>query len=407
LKFIGAIVTFATLFWLLQSAAEPVLRAEQAPPPVEMISPEDVILVADSDGGVLYGQNTRIKAVPASTLKILTALAAIHYLGNSYRFQTEFYLDGKKNLKAKGYGDPLLISEAWQEIAKALASRLQGANDLVVDDSYFVRDIQVPGAGTSTNPYDAPVGALCANFNTVFFKKNPSGHIVSAEPQTPMTPLALKSVRRLGLEKGRLTFTHQGNEIALYAGEVLLHFLRENGMNFTGQIRVGTTGCQDRLVYVHRGFSLEEAIQKMLEFSNNFMANQITVALGAREFGPPGTLEKGILALFRFATEALRLKDIKLVEGSGISRKNRMSALDMLAVLQAFAPYRNLLTRDGNILYKSGTLRGLRARAGYVEGRQGKLFCFVVFLKGLKINIQDVMLAVERHLNGSPSAKSF
>jgi D-alanyl-D-alanine carboxypeptidase len=58
-------------------------------------------------------------------------------------------------------------------------------------------------------------------------------------------------------------------------------------------------------------------------------------------------------------------------------------------------------------LYKSGTLRGLRARAGYVEGRQGKLFYFVVFIKGMKVNIQDVIRAVERHLNGSPPAKSF
>ena len=397
-----AIVLFSQWIW------PPVLWARQTPPPINMIASEDVILVADANGGVLYSQNARIKAVPASTLKILTGLAAIHYLGKSYRFQTEFYLDEKQNLKAKGYGDPLLISEAWQAIAKELASDLEAINNLVIDDTYFVRDISIPGAGASTNPYDAPVGALCANFNTVFFEKSPSGQIVSAEPQTPMTPLAVKSVRRLGLDKGRYTFTHQGDEIALYAGEVLRHFLGQYGVRATGQIQIGRTGYQDRLVYVYRSvFSLEEAIQKMLEFSNNFMANQITVALGAKKFGAPGTLEKGVQALSHFASDTLGLKDVKVVEGSGISRNNRLSARDMLAVLKAFVPYRSLLNRHGNILYKSGTLRGLRSRAGYVEGHQGKIYCFVIFLKGVTVNIQDVMRAVEQNLNGTSPAKSF
>ena len=223
-----------------------------------------------------------------------------------------------------------------------------------------------------------------------------------------MTPLAVKSVRRLGLDKGRYTFTHQGDEIALYAGEVLRHFLGQYGVRATGQIQIGRTGDQDRLVYVYRSvFSLEETIQKMLEFSDNFMANQIMVALGAKKFGAPGTLEKGVQALSLFASDTLGLKDVKVVEGSGISRNNRLSARDMLAVLKAFVPYRSLLNRHGNILYKSGTLRGLRSRAGYVEGHQGKVYCFVIFLKGVTVNIQDVMRAVERHLNSTSPAKSF
>jgi D-alanyl-D-alanine carboxypeptidase/D-alanyl-D-alanine-endopeptidase (penicillin-binding protein 4) len=146
---------------------------------------------------------------------------------------------------------------------------------------------------------------------------------------------------------------------------------------------------------------LEDAIRKMMAFSNNFMANQILVTLGAREYGPPGNLKKGERLLSRFAAEALHLKGIKIAEGSGISRQNRLSALDMLAVLKAFAPYRNLLTRKGRILYKSGTLRGIKARAGYVEGREGNLFYFVIFLKGSNANITKVMRAVESHAEGS------
>jgi len=407
LKYTAFIVAVVMLLGLSTWAMEPLSWAEQVRSAMSMVSPEDVILVAGADGALRYSKNASVKCVPASTLKILTALAAIHHFGLSHRFRTELYMDGEKNLKVKGYGDPLLLSEIWRDMAHTLAPTLQSFGDLVVDDSYFVRDIQIPGSGTSTNPYDAPIGALCANFNTVFFEHDQSGQIVSAEPQTPVTPLALKNIRGLGLEKGRYTFTHKGHEITRYAGEIFQYFLRENGVDCTHQIRVGTVGCGDQLFHVHRSaFSLEEAIQKMLEYSNNFMANQILVSLGAREYGPPGTLEKGVMALSRFAEEELRLEDIKIVEGSGISRENRLSALDMLAVLKGFSPYRNLLTRDGNILYKSGTLRGIQARAGYVEGHQGKLFYFVIFVKGSQTNITEAMHAVGKDLT-MPSEPSL
>jgi D-alanyl-D-alanine carboxypeptidase/D-alanyl-D-alanine-endopeptidase (penicillin-binding protein 4) len=371
--------------------------AERVPPPLGMVSSEDVILVETFKGAFRYGKNTSVKSVPASTMKILTALTAIHHFGLSHRFRTELYLDDERNLKVKGYGDPLLLSEAWQDMAQTVAPKLRFVGDVLVDDSYFARNIFIPGSGSSTNPYDAPIGALCANFNTVFFEQDRSGHIVSAESQTPITPLAREKISHLGVAKGRYTFTHKGHEIARYAGEILQYFLREKGVEGMRQIRLGTVGCGDELLHAYRSiFTLEEAIRKMLAFSNNFMANQMLVSLGAREYGPPGTLEKGVMVMARFAKEELGLGDIRIVEGSGISRKNRMSAQDMLAVLKGFSPYRHLLQRDGHILYKSGTLRGIQARAGYVEGHQGNLSCFVIFIRGSQRNITDVMHAVAK-----------
>jgi D-alanyl-D-alanine carboxypeptidase/D-alanyl-D-alanine-endopeptidase (penicillin-binding protein 4) len=349
---------------------------------LSQVSSEEALLVADPDGQILCKKNESKKYVPASTLKILTALAAIHYLGKEYRFRTEFYLDREHNLKIKGYGDPLLVSEVWQKIAHALAPRLQGCKDLIVDDTYFVRDIQIPGVKNSTNPYDAPVGAVCANFNTLLFKRDKAGRIVSAEPQTPMTPLALEKVHQLGLEQGRYTLTHNGSEAARYAGELLVHFLRKTGRDFQGKVRVGIVSPEDRLLFTYRSvFTLEESLRKMMEFSSNFMANQIFLALGAHVHGSPGTVEKGSRTVSRYAKDVLRLNDIRIVEGSGISRQNRLSALDMLSILRAFEPYRDLLTRKGPLLYKTGTLKGLETRAGFIECGHGRPYCFVVFLK--------------------------
>ena len=59
--------------------------------------------------------------VPASVQKYATALAALHYLGSQFRFSTEFYMDQNNELGIRGHGDPFLVSEEWQKIAKKLS----------------------------------------------------------------------------------------------------------------------------------------------------------------------------------------------------------------------------------------------------------------------------------------------
>ena len=78
--------------------------------------------------------------MPASILKLFTALVALHYLGPEYRFTTEFYLDREANLKIKGLGDPLLISEVVADISRLLAAKLNKSyniNNLILDNSYY------------------------------------------------------------------------------------------------------------------------------------------------------------------------------------------------------------------------------------------------------------------------------
>ncbi|MCK4620156.1 MAG: D-alanyl-D-alanine carboxypeptidase, partial [Desulfobacterales bacterium] len=60
---------------------------------VNLIGDHDAVLVADHQGRIIVSKNADKKLIPASTLKILTSLVAIHYLGPDYRFITEFYLD--------------------------------------------------------------------------------------------------------------------------------------------------------------------------------------------------------------------------------------------------------------------------------------------------------------------------
>ncbi len=135
-----------------------------------------------------------------------------------------------------------------------------------------------------------------------------------------------------------------------------------------------------------------------MAFSSNFIANQTFISLGAKVYGPPGTLAKGVKVVSEFAKNDLNLQHIEIAEGSGISRKNRVSALDMLAVLEAFKPHRHLLKRTGNTLYKTGTLRGISTRVGYIDGPSENPYYFVIFLNRTGSNIDTVLGCVTRSL---------
>ncbi len=388
------IIIMVLALWILLPA---VLNAGQDLYCFKKITSKDALLIADHNGRVLYKKNEAIKFIPASTLKLLTALSAIHSLGPSYKYLTEFYMDSGQNLKIKGYGDPLLISEVWKEIADELKNNIKEFNDLILDDTYFSRQINIPGRNNSTNPYDAPVGALCANFNTVFFDRDKQGRIIPAEPQTPIIPFARKKIRALGLKKGRYTFSHDPHDAARYAGELLLHFLKQKNVQSHGKIRPGMVKPEDRLILAYRSrFTLEQTLMKMLEFSSNFMANQVLVSTGAHIYGPPGTLNKGIRMMTGYAREELYLKNIIIVEGSGLSRENRLSALDMLTILRRFEPFRHLLTKKDNMFFKTGSLKGISTRVGYIEGTRRGTIAFVIFLNRSGPDIDRLMECI-RH----------
>ena len=365
-----------------------------------MIGEHDSLAVMNTRHELLFAKNIDQSRIPASILKLLTSLAAIHTLGPEYRFPTEFYGGSDRSLKVKGYGDPLLISEVLSEIAGRLADRLsEPVTDLLLDDSYFQEPLLIPGVTDSLNPYDAPSGALCANFNTVYYQRR-NGVYVSAEPQTPLLPVVMDRIRRTGLDHGRIVLSHNKQELLVYAGQLLAHFLAENGLPVQGDIRPGRVDpATDRLILLHRSpFTLVQVIEKMLEFSNNYVANQLLIAAGARAYGPPGTLDKGVRLLKDYVEQQMGIEGGVFVEGSGISRKNRLTARAMLMILDRFAPYRQLLQQDGPIWFKTGTLHGIRTRAGYIEGGGDEIYRFVVLLNSNRHSADRIVSIIQKGL---------
>jgi D-alanyl-D-alanine carboxypeptidase/D-alanyl-D-alanine-endopeptidase (penicillin-binding protein 4) len=310
---------------------------------------------------------------------------AFHYLGPEYKFSTEFYQDQDSNLKVKGYGDPLLVSETLMEIVSKLILSLDDdsklINDLVLDDSYFKAPVLIPGVASSYEPYDAPNGALCVNFNTVNFRRDKTGAYVTAEPQTPLLPFVLPRITASTMDRGRIILSRRKNEMTFYAGHLFLYFLKKQGVKLNGKIRMGRIKKCDNLIFRYPSrFSLTQIVSMLLEYSNNFIANQLLISAGAKAYGPPGTLEKGIRAALTYAKNTLEIDKVTIVEGSGISRRNRISAKSLYKILNAFKPYHFLMRRWDNSFYKTGTLKGIHTIAGYIENSKGGLYYFVVLL---------------------------
>lgn len=369
------------------------------------------IILSDDQGRTIYAQNPDKPLIPASTLKILTSLAAIKTLGPDFRFQTWAYYDkATSDLYLKGFGDPLFISEEIQKFAYQISNRLStqaskggipsiNIRNIIVDQSYFTPRIKIPGAGSSTNPYDATNGALCANFNTIFLKwDNRNRQYISAEKQTPFPDILAKKIRPGSKKAGRILLSFNLRQD--YPGMLMYYYLKQSGIKITGTVQEGVFTGSDRDCIVYTSsFNLADIVKKLLKFSNNFIANQLMLTMGARTAGPPATLEKGTAVLNKIAVETIGLKGVSFVEGSGLSRRNLVTPTQMRDLLIAFMPWYELLKTDGNEYYKTGTLSDVRSRAGYIRGKDNRLYPFVIMLNQTNSNYNAIRRSLKEKVS--------
>jgi D-alanyl-D-alanine carboxypeptidase/D-alanyl-D-alanine-endopeptidase (penicillin-binding protein 4) len=307
--------------------------------------------------------------VPASTLKVATAFCALEELGADFRFSTQFLSDGSSRLFVKGAGDPTLVSEELQRIAAALAPLVSRVDDIIIDGSLFAEDLVLDGVSNSTNPYDSKNAAFVGNFSTAYITRRRDGTIVTAEAQTPLTPLSREAglklrrgaTERINLGQDWRTGTH-------YGGELLAEFLRQVGVKGKMRISLGPVPHSARTLYTYTSSQqLSEVVAGLLKFSTNFTANQIFLTLGVKRFGAPATVAKGQKALSECLRSRVGWKAFSIAEGSGLSRKNAVSAQQMTQLLRHFSQYRELLDTHDDFQAKTGSLNGVNSLAGYFE----------------------------------------
>lgn len=334
--------------------------------------------------------------VPASILKIATSLAALDILGESYHFQTYFFLSPNHDLYIQGKGDPFLVSEEIALIAASLRQKgVTSVMDIVIDQSFFGTVTSAHGAAGSLNPYDVPNAALAVNFNTIMIAKNSNGTISSAEKQTPTLPIMKELGIKLPTGEHRINVSAMKDNGDRYAAELFAVLLQEAGIDVSGKPKSGTVPQELEPLYVHvQTKSLREIISPMLSYSSNFIANQLFLACGGKRFGYPVSWEKGARTLSEFLEKKTGLSagQFNVVEGSGLSRSNRISPKAMLKVLDAFKPYADLMPVDRGVAVKSGTLSGVYSYAGYFRNGSD-LEGFVIMLNQQR-NTRDRLMAL-------------
>src|SRR3954451_1450387 len=351
---------------------------------VAAMAPAALVLVADAKGSELVAQNIDKAFVPASVTKIVTAWLATEVLGRDYRFQTRFYLDDKRVLYVRGGGDPFLISE---ELA-LLATELVGAigkkpiSGIVLDASYYPPDLRIPGIEENGEAYNALNSALAVNFNTVFAVRRSRNNVRSAEKQTPITPLAIAQFRlRRPNGSGRISLSQDPTLSLQYAGELIAAFIKRAGGSVKGKISTGTVPEGLEPIYVHRqSRTASEILVELLRASNNYIANQVFLEIGAHRLGGPVSLEKSLQVANEMLAAHGLADAIHLEEGSGISRDNRFTARGLAKVLELIAPHAGLLRgRDGG-MNKTGTMEGVSTLAGYADTSSHGRVRFVIAL---------------------------
>lgn len=363
--------------------------------------PHASLLVVES-GAPVIARGADRPMIPASTMKLLTALAAIDRWGLDHRFATRFYLSSDDWLWVEGSGDPYLVSEELDLIVAALKrAGVRSVTGIGIDDALFDRNLRIPGRSRSANPYDAPVSAFAVNFNTIHLQVT-GAQVQSAEPQTPLTALGRELGARLGDGSHRINLQEPDRALR-YAGELLAAKLAAEGILVGAGQRVGPVPSGARSVATHHNSrDLRGVLVPMLEYSNNFIANQLFLLLGADPRGGSLGMARSQAAMTEWARNRFGWRDFTIEDGAGLSRGNRLSAHQLADVVTAFLPYVDLMpVQPGNsaVRAKTGTLTGVSTYAGVIR-RENAWSSFVLLVNqpvdhGLRRQVADDLARIE------------
>lgn len=354
------------------------------PPSVEAVLdrrgvPADTlsVYVADVDSGeTVLAWHADTSRNPASTMKVVTTLAALDLLGPSYRWKTEVYalgeiadgrLDG--DLLIKGYGDPYLVTErVWQMLrAVAQAGLRDIAGDIVIDDSYFAVPPHDPAAfdRQPLRAYNVAPNALMMNFKVVryWFEPDPAAGSVRVQLDPPLenlrvdNRLSLADASCRGYQRGiSMTANEDYDRIVLdgrfpsrcrryamdrtalshnaFAYGLVSALWKESGGTIGGSWRAGVAPEDAEPLLSFASLPLAEIIARVNKHSNNAMARQLLYTLAAEVDGPPGTEANGRRIVAEWLDERLPgLGEVRLDNGAGLSREARITARDFGAIL--------------------------------------------------------------------------
>jgi len=258
---------------------------------------------------------------PASTMKLLTSIAALDILGPAYRWKTEAYLDGKLdggvlqgNLVFKGRGDPkLTVEQFWMWLRELRQRGLREIRGDIVLDHNFFEDAKQDAAEFDNDPsraYNVGTNALLLNFNAIHLHLIPNGRETTAMLEPTLASYTVQNnittstkLRCHGADSYKVRL--DGHIIKLeghipancgeadsylsllphdeYFFAVFSALWQELGGTVQGKLRTGTAPMDQPPYASYVSPELSEMIRDMNKFSNNSMARQIFLTLGTAD----------------------------------------------------------------------------------------------------------------------------
>ena len=364
----------------VRRAVAPLLRSAK-------LGPHVVVRVAQlSDGRVVYRHGAGT-VTPASTMKLLTTVAALETLGPQHRFVTKVVATpSSPRIVLVGGGDPLLArgeEGGYPARADLDTLALATAKGLTAIGRHRVR------LGYDTSLFTGPA---------VNPRWEPS--YVPDDVVSPITPL--------WVDEGRdgSGVDHRTSAPATTAAEVFARALERRGITVVGApVRATAPSAAQggAAIAQVRSAPLAEIVQHIVETSDNegaeVLSRQVAVARGLpASFAGGARAVRSVLRGLGIDTAADRIYD-----GSGLSRADRLYPATLLAVLETAAAGRHPELRAavtdlpvagftgslthrfdrgdplalGTVRAKTGTLSGVHGLAGTVTSRDGAVMAFV------------------------------
>ena len=349
------------------------------------------IVVNLRTGEKLAEYNPDERLTPASTSKLVLAGAALENWGSEHTFTTRVWARGQRkgstlegDLVLEGAGDPSLTNEKlWflaTDIARSGIKKVTGS--LVMNTSLFGKieadSNRAAGAQQSSHAYDSPLSAAAVNFSVMAVVAS-AGIGAGAPANIALEPYALDTVKLQGnvrtagkgaakVHASRARFENGDilnvsgqvlqnswptrvyrsvSKADEYAGSVLKAFLFSSGVTVGGKFKVENSQKILGLTPVSavESFPLDWQLRGLFKMSNNFIADMLTIQLDLDESKKYGATFKGgsdnLQNYMRNIAKTSRFKPkegpnesgIVMQSGSGLTPGNRLSARDLVALL--------------------------------------------------------------------------
>lgn len=418
--------------------------------------------LSDKQAKNFFQLNSEKLFIPASLTKILTAYASFKNFPMDHKFKTQLLTTGffeeyrlVGDLILKGGGDPSFISESmWVLVNHFVRTGVKEiSGNIVVDDSYF-DSIRFDGSREDARvdrAYDAPVGAMSLNWNSVNVYIRPGKKVgdpakIYADPMSAY----IKVVNRATTAKGRVNKIRvsrrknesQPGDVIIVAGTIgvdkdeivsyksisqpdywsgiqLKEFLDQRGIVLKGQVVKGIAPKEAKKLAELEGSDLRKVVSDMMKFSNNYVAEMLTKNLSAYVNKEPGHIEGGVKIIRNTLEQDLgfQKEHYHLVNPSGLTRLNKLRPVDLALLLNKaksdfkFFPefiasmpisgidgtLKDRFGRDIDVRVraKTGLLNGVTGLAGFIGHPQGDLLTFSFIYNGSHTKIDKAVLLFE------------